>query len=101
MRDNGPIELMKKLSGRLQAAQIGGFIDTESLEQLNELIIELEAHQESAWEDSRHWLANLMMFNPQLAPAVDRELLWILGGDCLHSLTDEELNSFQQQEELH
>lgn len=37
---------------------------------------------------------------PQLAPAFPRELLWFLGGECLHYMPDEELEQFQQLDEL-
>ncbi|MCY0966691.1 hypothetical protein [Parathalassolituus penaei] len=101
MRVDGPIGYMQALAGRLTAAQQGGFIDQEQLDQLQNLIIQLQEHNTNAWQDACQWLASLMMFNPQLAPAVDRELLWILGGDCLHYLTDDEVNQFQQQDDLH
>jgi hypothetical protein len=37
---------------------------------------------------------------PQLAPAFPRELLWFLGGECLHFMPDEELDQFQQLDVL-
>jgi hypothetical protein len=37
---------------------------------------------------------------PQLAPAFPRELLWFLGGDCLHYMPDEELAVYQKLDEL-
>ena len=37
---------------------------------------------------------------PQLAPTFPRELLWFLGGDCLHYMPDEELDVFQQLDEM-
>lgn len=37
---------------------------------------------------------------PQLAPVFPRELLWFLGGDCLHYMPDEELAAYQQLDEL-
>jgi len=36
---------------------------------------------------------------PEFAPTVPRELLWFLGGECLHYLADEELEAFGQVEE--
>lgn len=101
MRVDGPIGYMQTLGNRLQSALQHGFIDQENLDQLQTLIERLQAHQENAWQDSCQWLSNLMMFQPQLAPAVDRELLWILGGDCLHYLTDDEINRFQHDDDLH
>ena len=37
---------------------------------------------------------------PDLAPVLPRELLWFLGGDCLHYMPDDELAVFQQLEEM-
>jgi hypothetical protein len=36
---------------------------------------------------------------PDLAPMFPRDLLWFLGGDCLHLMSDEELASFQLLDE--
>ena len=36
---------------------------------------------------------------PQLAPSLPREILWFLGGDCLHFMPDEEIAQFQQLDE--
>jgi hypothetical protein len=37
---------------------------------------------------------------PEFAPTFPRELLWFLGGDCLHYMADEEITQHQQLEEL-
>ena len=37
---------------------------------------------------------------PHLMPLVPRDLLWFFGGDCLHYMPDEEINRFQQLDEL-
>jgi hypothetical protein len=37
---------------------------------------------------------------PDFAPTFPRELLWFLGGECLHFLADEEIDLYQQLEEL-
>jgi hypothetical protein len=36
---------------------------------------------------------------PLLAPRFPRDLLWFLGGDCLHLMPDEEIDGYQQLEE--
>jgi len=33
---------------------------------------------------------------PDFAPTYPRELLWFLGGDCLHLMADDEIQQFQQ-----
>jgi len=37
---------------------------------------------------------------PQIAHLVPRDLLWFFAGDCLHYMPDEELELYQQLEEL-
>ena len=37
---------------------------------------------------------------PDLAPVFPRELIWFMGGDCLHYMPDEELTVFQQLDEM-
>jgi hypothetical protein len=45
-------------------------------------------------------VAKLFSSCPHLAPAFPRELLWFLGGECLHNMPDDELELFQQLDEL-
>jgi hypothetical protein len=37
---------------------------------------------------------------PEFAPTFPRQLLWFLGGDCLHYMPDEEIALYQQLEDL-
>ena len=37
---------------------------------------------------------------PQLAPSLPREILWFLGGDCLHFMPDDELQVFQELDDM-
>ena len=37
---------------------------------------------------------------PEFAPTLPRELLWFWGGDCLHFMPDEEIDLYQQLDEL-
>ena len=37
---------------------------------------------------------------PDFAPTFPRQLLWFLGGDCLHYMADEEILQYQQLEDL-
>jgi hypothetical protein len=41
----------------------------------------------------------LFTHQPEFAPTFPRTLLWFLGGDCLHVLTDEEIATFQALDE--
>ena len=39
-------------------------------------------------------LTNLITFYPNLTPAIPRELLWAVGGSCMHFLSDEEIEHY-------
>ena len=45
-------------------------------------------------------LCRIVASYPHLMPLVPRDLLWFFGGDCLHYMPDEEINVFQQLDEL-
>ncbi len=75
-------------------------------EQKNELIANLEEACRELDSDpangsylAQNWLFSFIGNHPQLTPMVPRDLLWFLGGDCLHFLSDEELNNFQKIED--
>ncbi|MBN3562637.1 PA2817 family protein [Aliamphritea spongicola] len=44
-------------------------------------------------------IANFFIMHPNLTHVIPRELLWRLGGSCLHFLTDDEIAEFTRQEE--
>lgn len=37
---------------------------------------------------------------PHITPEINRDLLWFFGGECLHYMADEELEKYQQLDEL-
>ena len=45
-------------------------------------------------------VARLFDTYPEFAPTFPRELLWFLGGDCLHYMADDEIAQHQLLEEL-
>lgn len=44
-------------------------------------------------------IARLFTTFPEFAPTLPRELLWFLGGDCLHYMPDEEIALYQELDE--
>lgn len=73
----------------------------ETFNQLPSLIEDMTQHKDSAVFDCQQWLGRIFNFYPQLTPLIPRSLLWFVGGECLHYLTDEELNAFQQLDNHH
>jgi hypothetical protein len=58
------------------------------------------AGAENPYQAGQNLVSQLFSSCPQLAPALPRELLWFLGGDCLHYMPDEELAVFQRLDEM-
>ena len=50
--------------------------------------------------DGPELMSRLFTTYPEFAPAVPRDLLWFLGGECLHFMPDEEIAQHQALDEL-
>ncbi len=76
---------------------------TEEFEQLLaafERLLDLMASLSPEYEhQGRVVLTRIQSQLPELWPHVDRRLLWFFGGDCLHFLSDEEIDAFQAAED--
>ena len=70
-----------------------------SLQQFRSLIDQLTEHRDTAYESGQDLLALIGTHHPQLMPVLDRGLFWFFGGECLHYLTDEEIDRFQHMDE--
>lgn len=46
-------------------------------------------------------ISNLITMHPNLTQLIPRELLWQLGGSCLHFLSDAEIDQFSAENALH
>ena len=55
---------------------------------------------ECLYRDGPALVAKLFASCPHIAPALPRDLLWFIGGDCLHFMPDEELEQFQRLDEM-
>ena len=95
---NHPVILLKNVESRLQQAQqhVPELIVDEILQQLAEIIQLFSQHSDAAYEQGRAWLVNMFTHLPQFTPTIDRDLLWLFGGECLHFLSDEEIDQFQR-----
>lgn len=95
------LDLLKSVWQRLEKAHCNNpeLLEADILQQLQQIIDLLEQQSGAGYVEGHDWLAQIFQHRPQLAPVIDRELLWIFGGDCLHFLTDEEIAHFQEQEE--
>jgi len=55
---------------------------------------------DSLYEEGPALIARIFTTYPDIAPQFPRQLLWFFGGDCLHYMPDEEIDQFQQLEDL-
>ncbi len=74
--------------------------DQDFLAQLVDLAKALEDHDSEALYNGQEALGRLVRCYPQLVPLVERDLFWFFGGDCLHYMPDDEIELFQQLDEL-
>ena len=55
---------------------------------------------EDLYTEGANLVVRLFTTYPDFAPTLPRELLWFFGGDCLHFMPDEEIDQYQQLEEM-
>ena len=60
---------------------------------------ELAERPEALLDDGPGLVARLFTLAPQLATAFPRDLLWYLGGECLHYMPDEEIETLTRMDE--
>ena len=73
----------------------------DSLRQLAaEFVALAEGSTADVYDKAGPLVSRLFTTYPDFAPTLPRELLWFLGGDCLHFMPDDEIALHQQLEEL-
>ncbi len=55
---------------------------------------------ETFYEKGQKLIECIIANYPTIAPALNRDILWLLGGNCMHYLGDDEINDFQRIDEL-
>lgn len=73
--------------------------EQEFLQQLAQLAGS-QAISEDDYDLGRKLAQQVISQYPHITPTMSRDLLWLLGGDCLHFLADDELAHYQRVEEL-
>lgn len=96
-----PLQLLINVQTRLSQAQqhVPDLLGDEILQQLAEIIQLFPQQTDAAYEQGQDWLVRIFTHLPQFTPAIERKLLWLFGGECLHFLSDAEIEAFQQQED--
>ncbi len=73
--------------------------DRRFLDDLDRLIEHTGAMADDYHLLGRDVVTRMQQRYPALFAALDRELLWFFGGECLHYLSDEEIAAFQARDE--
>ena len=96
------VELLNQLAiqlAKLEQSDLEYNQENTILQQLGQLIESLKdssAQQyDSAVFEGQQWFYRFLTHNPELAPAIHRDLLWFFGGECLHFMPDEEIEKYQ------
>lgn len=75
--------------------------NSDDLEFLNALSDLATKTQTDNWrENGQTLLCRIVGGYSHLMPLLQRDLLWFFGGDCLHYMPDEEIEIFQQLDEM-
>ncbi|ETI57991.1 PA2817 family protein [Marinomonas profundimaris] len=73
--------------------------DKDFLEKWDELTNKIQQNALDYSFDAQEVLSRFIRCYANLVPLIKRELLWFVGGECLHFLGDEEITLYQQLED--
>lgn len=55
---------------------------------------------EAFYSEGQTLLCQVVACYPHLTPAISRDLFWYFSGDCMHYLSDEEIDMYSQLDEM-
>ncbi len=73
--------------------------DQELISTLN-LLCEIDSYTETSNQQGQWLVGRIISAYSHLTHVLPRDILWFFGGDCLHYMPDEEINFYQQLDEL-
>ena len=76
-----------------------GLEETDALRELSLAFQALSEGKTGLYREGQTLVCRLFTTYPDFSPTFPRELLWFLGGDCLHFMPDEEIAVYQQLED--
>jgi len=74
--------------------------DLDFIEEFQQLIESFEAQETGVYEHGADFIDKAFRRYPELAHLIARDLLWFFGGNNLHNMTDDEIQKFQQLDEM-
>ena len=73
--------------------------DEQFMARLTELVSG-DLTPEALYEKGQLFVEGIIANYPLVTPALNRDILWLLGGNCMHFLSDEEIQHYQVLEDL-
>ncbi|NVK74223.1 MAG: hypothetical protein HWE24_12125 [Oceanospirillaceae bacterium] len=73
--------------------------EIDFLEKWDDLTKKIQSNTHDYTFDAQEVLSRFIRCYANLVPLIKRELLWFVGGECLHFLGDEEIALYQQLED--
>ena len=73
--------------------------EADLMEKWDTLLVNIAQNHINFGFDAQELLSRFIRCYANLTPLIRRELLWFIGGECLHFLGDEEIALFQELEE--
>ncbi|WP_415895777.1 PA2817 family protein [Neptuniibacter sp. PT34_22] len=74
--------------------------DLDFIEEFQQLIENFESQEIGVYEQGADFIDKAFRRYPELAHLIARDLLWFFGGNNLHNMTDDEIQKFQQLDEM-
>lgn len=74
-------------------------VNIEYLNQFAALVDAFEQHAPHAYDEGQDMMVRLVRTYPQYVHLVARDLFWLFGGECLHFMSDNEIEQFQRLDE--
>ncbi len=92
-------ELLAQFAGDFQK-RTAHLPDSDPMRELAQRFHELASTGENLYEEGPALVSRLFITYPDFAPSLPRDLLWFFAGECLHYMPDEEINAYQQLDEM-
>src|SRR5690554_6624269 len=95
------VQLLKNVQERLTKAQDNApdLLSDDILHQLEQVINSILEESDSGYALGQDWKVQMFTYLVQCCTAIERELFWFFGVECLHFLSDEGIVRLQQSDE--
>ncbi len=74
--------------------------EMEAEDNLRQIVMRLAADDLDIYQEGPALVSRLFTHYPDFAPLFPRDLLWFLGGECLHFMPDEEIERYHRLDEM-